>query len=526
MKSTYNKTLLAVVLVVGLGSCNEFLDTVPTDLVTPVNYYDTEPRLNDALVGVYNVFTGARMYQDGIWNRLGATNDESYQNLLGQARVETNVYNSNDNTVRDFWQNCYTGIERANLLLENVDKPAISDAKRNVIKGQALFLRGYFHFLLAVAFGDIPVKTAATKTAQDAVMPRTPLKDVYAQILKDMTEAEAILPEIETYGGHNGKVSKTAAQAILTRVCLTMAGEPLKDASRYQAAKDWANKVIASGKHALNPDYKQIFINHSQDKYDIKECLWEAEFWGNQIGNNFTLSSRLGYNTGPVSSNVAFGFGVSHVRPTEKLYRLYEATDVRRDWNVCPFRYKNPANPGFTTTGAPDPEVRIFFTDSQIWERFSGKWYREFEAISPKSQVQCPTNFPIIRYADVLLMYAEAENELNGPGGALNALNQVRARAKATPLNPTTKEAFRQAIQDERARELCYEGVRRNDLIRWGIHLDVMRAEAATIRQNAPAAFKAVAAMGEALSEKDRYFRPIPLYEFSVNPKLVQNEGW
>lgn len=527
MKKNTLRYLALFLVAMNITSCNRFLETTPEDIITPVNSYDTESRLNDALVGVYTVLTQARMYQDGVWNRLGAATDESYTTLIGQARVETNAYNSNDNTVRDFYSNLYLGIERANLLLENIDKPAIAQSKKDLVKGQALFLRGYYYFLLASVFGDVPLKTASTKSANDAVIPRTPLKEVYAQILKDMTEAETILPDISANGGHNGKVSKTAAQAILTRVCLTMAGEPLKDVSKYQDAIDWANKVISSGKHSLNPDYKQIFINHSQDKYDIKECLWEVEFWGNQIGNNFSLSSRLGYNTGPACSNVNFGFSTGLIRPTERLFKLYEPTDVRRDWNISPFRYKNPANPGFTNTGTLDPEVRINFTDSQIWERFSGKWYREFETISPKSQIQAPTNFPVIRYSDVLLMLAEATNEVNGPViEAVNALNQVRTRAKASLLVPTNKEAFRQAIQDERARELCYEGLRRPDLIRWGIYLSTMKTFAADVRQNAPNNFKNVATQGEVLEEKDRWFRPIPLYEFTVNPKLVQNPGW
>jgi hypothetical protein len=527
MKKNTLRYLALFLVAMNITSCNRFLETTPEDIITPVNYYDTEARLNDALVGVYTTLTQARMYQDGVWNRLGAATDESYTSLIGQARVETNVYNSNDNTVRDFYSNLYQGIERANLLLENVDKPVILQSKKDLVKGQALFLRGYYYFLLASVFGDVPLKTASTKSANDAVIPRTPLNEVYAQILKDMTEAEAILPDITAYGGHNGKVSKTAAQAILARVCLTMAGEPLKDISKFQAAKDWANKVITSGKHSLNPDYKQIFINHSQDKYDTKECLWEVEFWGNQIGNNFSLSSRLGYNTGPTCSNINFGFATGLIRPTERLFRLYEPTDVRRDWNISPFRYKNPVNPGFTTTGAIDPEVRINFTETQIWERFSGKWYREFETISPKSQIQAPTNFPIIRYSDVLLMFAEAANELSGPTGeSVNAFNQVRTRAKASLITPNSKEVFRQAIQDERARELCYEGLRRPDLIRWGIYLTAMKTFAADVRQNAPTAFKNVATQGEVLEEKDRWFRPIPLYEFTVNPKLVQNPGW
>jgi hypothetical protein len=611
MKYPYNLIKVAIILI--FIGCKKDLDTVPTDFITPESYYTNEAQLDAALRGVYDPLGYARMYQDGWWNRLAGSSDEFYS-TAGANRIETNFFNASDATVRDAWSNCYQGIERANVLLENYTKPVMNESKRLEIKGQALFLRAYYYFLLVSNWGDVPLKLSSTKLSEDAQLSRTPARDVYAQILKDLKEAQAILPRISTLG-FNGKASKTAAQAILARVYLTMAGEPLKDISKYGEAKNWCDSVITSGEHSLARSYSQIFINHSQDKYDIKECLWEVEFFGNSIGNSFSESSRIGYNTGPVCSNISYGFATGLIRPMENLFRLYtDSTDLRRDWNICPFAYRNPANPGFLTNGTVDPSPKVPFSTSQIWERFSGKWYREQEIISPKSQLQAPTNFPVIRYSDVLLMYAEAENEINGnTPAAINAINQVRRRgygkllgefvssinminqgagytsapsvsitggggsgataianisggrvvsisitnrgigytsapsvsisggggtsASATamlslvteadllPAQIASKDALRNAIQNERAMEFCYEGLRKPDLIRWGIYITKMKQLADNIRATAPASFRSFASVGDNLTQKN-VLLPIPASELALNPKLVQNFGW
>lgn len=587
-----------------LTACEKFLDTKPTDFLAPKLFFDSESQLQSALRGVYDPLGYARMYQDGWWHRLAGSTDENWSNA-GYSRIETNSLNASDGAVRDAWQNCYLGIERANILLENYTKPNMNESKRLEIKGQALFLRAYYYFLLVSNWGDVPLKLTSTSTANDAKLLRTPKEKVYEQILKDMQEAQAILPKVSSLG-YNGQVSKTAAQAILARVCLKMAGNPLNDQSKYQEAKNWCDSVINSGEHALAKNYAQIFINHSQDKYDIKECLWEVEFYGNGIGNSFSESSRLGYNTGPSCSSINVGFSIATIRPTAKLFSLYaDSTDFRLNWNICPWRYNSTSN----------PTSKINFTPTQIWDRFSGKWYREKEIISPKSQIQAPTNFPIIRYADVLLMWAEADNEINGPtSGAIDMVNQVRrrgygklegqiirsinlvgtggsgytsiptvtitggggagARATATisagrvtaititnrgssytsvptvtinggggigataiavlsndsdadlsPAQVVNQGSLRQAIRDERARELCYEALRKPDLIRWGIYISTMKDFAAFVRSTAPANFQAIARVGDDLSERNILF-PIPASEIALNPLLTQNPGW
>ncbi len=612
MKKTFY-SIIVLIIVVSLTGCKKFLQTEPTDFISPDAYFNNQAQLENALRGVYDRLQQYAMYQDGWWSRASST-DEHYNNFGVQQRTETNFVTVNDGNVRDAWTSCFQGIDRANVLLENINKPIMNDSTRLEIKGQALFLRAYYYYILVVYFGDVPLRLSSTKSIDDTKSTRTKKEDVYARILLDMKEAQSILPKISKLG-YNGKVTKTAAQAILARVCLSMAGEPIKDVSKYQEAKDWCDSVILSGEHALNKNYAQIFINHSQDKYDIKECLWEVEFYGNQIGNSFNETSRLGVSNGPTCTNINFGYSFANTRPTEKLFKLYQdSTDFRLNWNICPWFYRNPANPGFLTNGSPDPQPKPYRTATQIWDRFTGKWYREQEILTPKSQSGAPTNFPIIRYSDVLLMYAEAENEINGNTlAAINAINQVRRRgygklegeiirsitldnqgtgyttapivvfnggggsgasatatvsggkvtaititnrgskyttapiisftsttgtgasatailsaitdADLTATQTATQAALRDAIRDERARELCYEAVRKPDLVRWGIYVQTMKQMANDIRATAPSAYKFVANIADNIEERNKLW-PIPAVEISLNPKLTQNKGW
>lgn len=409
-------------------SCKKYLDTSPKDFTTPELYYQTADQLNIALNGVYDVLGDQGLYGQYWWNHINGGTDVEYWRNNGTPYTFTceRVYNANssDAYISQAWNMLYQGINRANNLLDAMEKSPVDSATKSPIKAQALFLRGYYYFLLVSNWGGIPLKLHATTALEDANWPKSTIADVYTQVLKDMTSAESILPSITYWGAKSsGHISKTAAEGILARVCLTMAGYPLRDISQYQSAKDWALKVINSGLHSLNPDYRQIFINHTADLYDIKESMWEVEFQYDPTNAHQEYGS-IGYANSIKCNDITLGYCYGDMGITRKAYDLANATanDLRRDWNTAAYTFSGTTKIPITST-----------SNYNLWIRWPAKWRREFETVTPKNKTLTGTNFPLIRYSDVLLMYAEAENELNGPtADAYKAINQVRERAQGT----------------------------------------------------------------------------------------------
>lgn len=604
MKSFYIP-LLAFALITQ-GSCKKFLATKPSDFLAPETYYNSEKELTYALTGVYDVLGSADLYGDNAFYHFDITDEGVYGHAGVTAGVQVYNFSSSDPIIAATWRTLYNGIGRANLLLENIDRPVMDEAKRKVIKGETLFLRGYYYFLLAQMWGDVPLLLNTTRSPDDTQRPRTPLSQVYNQVLTDLKDAEILLPSIKTVG-FSGRANKSAARGMLARVCLYMAGYPLNDKSKYTDARDWAKKVMddAEAAHALNNSYHQVFINLAADKYDIKESLFEVEFWGNR-SDAYTESGRLGSRNGIRCVNVDTGYSLGRINATPRFYNRYQVLDERRDWNIAPYIYG----------GANDAEKQ-YWPESNTWQRSSGKYRRMYEVLLPKSTSFTPINYPILRYSDVLLMFAEADNELAATPSseAVNAVNLVRRRAfgknvhgenlsgitvtnggsgysatnlpvititggggsgataratvsggKITAITITDRGAFytssptvtitgsgtgaiataaitvpgdadvppgdyssqnnfRAFLHDERSRELCFEGLRKGDLIRWQEFIEEMRAAGTEINQIAASAYKFESRAGLNVSEKN-YLFPIPTNEMSLNRALVQNQGW
>ena len=656
--------LIIAILSIGLVSCNKFLNTVPTDSLPQSFYYNTEANLNSALSGVYQPLCDGGMYGDNLFSTIGAATDEGFYARSTQTTgAMVYSFDYGNANINSFWTQLYQGVERANLLIKNINLAKMDETKRQVILGEALFMRGYYYFLLVSNFGDVPLKIEPTASVTDVNIPRTPAKIVYTQILADMTAAESKV-STATALGYGGHITKTAVEGILARVCLTMAGNPINDESKYADALSWAKKVQASGEHSLNPSYRQLFINLHQDIYDVKESMWEVEYKGTGA-EGYGNSNRLGNTNGiALSANYdAIGYSYGFINTTAKLYNLYTPGDLRRDWAIAPYSYN----------ASTTPVSYSYFTSAQIYNRNAGKFRREYEISPLKSKNVTPINFPLLRYADVLLMIAEAENHINGPTAtAYNAINQVRRRGfglnpntpvvsvsvlnnltlstsgntgylttvpvipvtfvggggsgatgaatvsittgkvtavaitnpgsgytsvptvvignawaanttytqgtqvangnylytvtvagtststpptqtsgasvaattgavftyaglKATAtatiatsvvdLSGLTQATFFQAIQDERARELCYESLRKADLIRWGIWVSTMNNLATDIKANAGSTFSYAALAGANITSRNLVF-PIPASEMSVNKAATQNPGW
>lgn len=607
------KIVLFSLIALSFNSCFD-LAVEPEDFTTPMFSYNTEEELNAALVGVYDAL-GANFLFSGTNKSLVANFDCADEMYFANSK-ETNApdvysYNSGDDFPNNIWGQCYKGIERANILLANIQRPAMNDSARAVIEGEVRFLRAFFHFVLVQNFGAIPVRNKPTASVNDVHNPRIPADSVYNFIYSEMVEAEKLVPPITTYS-YAERVTKSAVWGVLARVSLFMAGHPNYIPGKYEDALYWCNKVIELEYHQLNDMYSQVFVNLIQDKYDTKESIWEVGFYTTGSGDVYAERGYLGTMMGIRQSLADYGISSPRFQVHEKLYSRYDNLDFRRDWNISPFYY----------TGNKAPN-KTYYTAAQVYNRYIGKYRREFELVEKKINYN-GTNFPLLRYADVLLMAAEAMNEINnGPThAAIDYVNRVRKRGHAagksvrtievtnggsgyvaakttikisggspvtvpgfdpltlvpvitegviTAINIvsrgslyqskpnitiestdnsgtgatasvvmtsenefdlTTDEtasygAFKRVIQDERSRELCFEGTRRLDLMRWGILVSHMKELVTYIETTAPANYQYTATAGRNILEKHNYL-PIPDWELSVNisPEMYQTEGW
>ena len=528
------KRRIGILLLAALSTvaCN-FLDTYPQDVKTVADSFDTEDDVLEALSGVYCTLGASQLYGNNMLGRMGLSADIGYEyygsdaNTVGYYEVV-----ASDAKINSYWRYFYQGIGNANRLLENMDKAPLDDATRARVRSEAVFLRAYYHFMLTVRFGNIPYVTRvpASGNISDMQLPQTPQADIYQAIIADMDTAVAGLPDASALTG-GGRLSKSAAWGILARVCLNAAGYPCYLPGMYAKAKEYAKKVMDTGFHALNPSYEQVFINYMQDIYDLRESIWEVEFYGNNTGTYTTTAGMVGRNNGISFSNSdgnhdEIGVSIGTIRTSSYFYDLFEEKDLRRDWTIAPYTYSSSGEKVLQTTN--------------IWIRFCGKFRREYETLMPKSVSYTPTNFPLLRYADVLLMYAEGvacdENASSEEvTSAYECLNQVRRRGygKDTSVPDASvdvpvegRAALLETLKDERARELGFELLRKDDIVRWGEFYRRMKFVGSLIPSAYTSSYYVAGRQYYGNVGSRDVLWPIPSYELGVNRNLVQNPGW
>lgn len=514
-------TAALVLILMGTPGCSKFLDKQPTFVVKD-NYYATEADVMSGLTGIYDIMGREEVYGSNLSILLPIADEGAY--YRSSYLVGTSVYNfdASDATIAALWKYLYEGIERANVMLSRIDQVNMNADVKTTAKGEAKFLRAYYYFLLVQNWGNVPLKTTPTQSVEQVNLVRTPQAEVYNFIVKEMEEAEVMVKPVTAYN-HAGRVTQTAIQGILARVYLKMAGYPLNQVDKYQDALKWAGKVVhANGgyQHSLLGDYKKLFIDMAANRYNVNESIWEVEFYGNRSAD--FEAGRLGNMNGLQSNDESIGFGYGFIATTRKLYEAYAAGDIRRDWNIATYRYV------YSTTNTTQVVDSTNYAATDIENRVAAKYRRVYEVVLPRNKNYTPINFPLLRYADILLMYAEAENFVNGPtAAAKQAVKAVRDRASATDVTSAIsgKDEMLQVIKDERFRELCHEGIRKYDLIRWGEFVPVMKNLALSIDATAPAAVKYTALAAKNVGEK-HLLLPIPISELSLNNAMTQNNGW
>jgi hypothetical protein len=417
-------------------SCKKYLDTHPLDNASTDTYYSTNTEITYALAAMYSNLKNSPMGRD--WMQLqNASTDESYQRSPQSSSPASFSGASSNGLVANYWDACYQGINYVNSFLDNLTNSAgkVDQATIDKAKGEALFLRGYYYFCLVQWYGGVPLHLTASKNVEEGQTERSTTQQVYNQIITDMTAAEGLLSaQTFTSLGYAERVTQDACQGLLARVCLHAAGAPNNDTKRYAEALAWSNKLISGGKHSLLSTFKQVFSDEAQNKYNT-ENIWELgyQYTGAAVNQNqggpvacFVGVRMISEVTSPTRS-VDTGFCEGNIYPFPRLYKAYASGDLRRDRTISNYTFA-----GTNTTVVL--AARTYFDENTLWERWPAKWRREEEDILSRGILRgSAINFPLLRYADVLLMFAEAENQVNGPtAAAYNAVNLVRRRAYST----------------------------------------------------------------------------------------------
>lgn len=595
-------------LTAALPACS-FLDTDP-QIIPDDGYYNSEQKLIYGLAGVYGVLNSEALYGNYYSLQIANADDLCYFNNYNNSESRPDRYNHSAGTaaIYDTWSKLYEGIKNANRYIEAVEKTEIDPGKLSVDIGlyiaEARFLRAYYHFLLAQAWGDVPLRVKATTSPNpnDVQMAATPQE----QVLKWCAdEIEATIPDLyEPIDNTPSRVSQTVAQGILARVYLFMAGESVKQIDgldkkeMYRRAAYWANEVIASHKHDLNESYEEIFINMIRDQYDTQfhESMWEAEFLGDRTSATDWTNGRIGDLIGLRSqsrttnySEWACNYSYGYYNGSYTLWQLYwendrtadetaSATviDKRLTWNLPGYNYRGMNNQkisyknkaGETVTrylqqtqsmfktpwvynnnfampdiegldqtieDAFDPADLVYDPTVMCAVRNAGKWRREtvYEKQMSAKSLYTTINFPILRYADVLLMYAEAINEYAGAPDdqAKEAIREIRKRTgvKTDESLLGDYRSFRDLVRNERGRELAFEGLRKWDLIRWGTFVEKMHnagTNQPTENKYRNVSYTNYASANYANVTARHIYLPIPTKELAVNHALRQNPLW
>lgn len=519
---------LALCAALTVSSCESFLETDPYDFTAPETFYNNEKQCTMALAGVYWTLSSQNVYGNRYSCMLSNIDDLSYyQRDAGalSSQVFGNDHNPSNSDIWECWKSLYFGINNANLLIENIDKASMKDAVKTRIKGEAKFLRAYYHFLLAQAWYDVPVRKESFKDVNNSPLEATPHKDAIDWIINEMEDCVDMVDDTQ-YTLSPSHVKKNTVMGILARVYLWRAGFPINGGTEdYKKAAEWAGKVVETEQHRLNPDLYAIWKCMAADKYDTEynESMWEVEFIGNRSADgqgNYT-EGRIGNVIGNLQqceTTDGSGYSYAFYAPTLILWDLYDAKDKRRDVYIAPYKINKK-------------DVKEEWKKDKIVQRSCGKFRREWETSSKKDKNHTPENYPILRFADVLLMQAEAENEANnGPTDkAYKAINTIRERAGLEALKNLDYAKFQQEVRDERARELCFESLRKYDLVRWGIYVEAIHDKlgplTSTKRWGTAKNVSGAASYANNTAEKHQ-FLPIPSRELSVNTKLEQNKYW
>ena len=564
MKKIFYYILLSAMCILPF-SCS--LDEESRTEIDKTRFMMNAQEAETVLLGVYQSLVSDAMYgyNLSILFNLATDCEQVEGNTTENYRIiPSNAFNSSQAEVQATWAALYKTIYNANDFIEIIQQrmKIYTETDRQLAYfyiAEARAIRGMCYFELVRRFGNVPLMTS---TAMSEQAPSTFVQEkpevIYEYIEKDLIHASQTLPYTSENSDNKFRITKGAALGLLTKVYATWAGYPVKDESKWEEAAKTAKVLVESKQHSLLNDYEQLWINTCNGVWDPTESLIEISFYSpTASGGASDPCGRIGKWNGVKTTVIAGERGscagnVKVIHPfvlkwrTKDLaegeeYNEETVKDKRLNLSVANYQY-NPTKTLYAK-GKSDTEAKAIENDrkpdmknKEKQNYTPAKWdiekYVQNKLINnDKSNV----NWYFLRYADVLLLYAEALNEWKGSPTpeAYAAINEVRRRAFGNndhDLKGLSPEEFRQAVQDERAYELAFEGHRRMDLVRWGIYYKTVKTTSNAInlwfQDNDPEKNKPYNTAGRYTKLGKHELYPIPQRDMDLCEQFVQNPNW
>ncbi|MGI4735343.1 MAG: RagB/SusD family nutrient uptake outer membrane protein [Janthinobacterium lividum] len=489
----------ALLLTVASG-CSDFLKQDIRSSLTPGTYFANSDQAQAAINGLYDnlrLMSSTDVgYGESMW--VGLELFAQHATSLGQSQFNNQILNqtidANNPYFSNMWSNAYYGIAAANLALARIPDVSMDETQKKALLGQAYFVRAFLYYHLVRLYGDVPLITKPVDgNSPDLYPTRAAQADVYKLIVSDLQAAEqAGLPLVD----HTGRITQSAAKALLSSVYLTMAGYPMQQKENYALAAAKAAEVIDAGNYPLFSNY--ISLHNNADK-NQGELILQAQYQFG-IATNAISPLVVPYFAGISNYNDEFGALI----PTNGFFNTYESGDLRAEERQFYFSsYPRFKAPGGTVNFNAHALYKYFHLESAL------------STVTP----DCDENWTLLRMPEVMLIYAEASNEAGtATAKAYTQLNAIRSRAKLPALSGLSQDAFRTAVWKERYHELAYENKAYFDIQRTRKAYDVVNnrfVDAVGFKNEVGTAFQA------------KYLLwGIPRAEINTNNKLTQNPGY
>ncbi|MDB9827474.1 RagB/SusD family nutrient uptake outer membrane protein [Flavobacteriaceae bacterium] len=495
---------ISLLFLVNLG-CSDFLDEENQSSLNPDSFYKSNVHAESALNGVYASTRFIGGYAGGNssnWHLLEAVTGQSKNNSSSNQdlnSLSSLSYDSNIAHVKNIWAGTYKLVANANMVIEKVPGIYMPENRKKQILGEAYFLRAWAYFNAVRIWGDIPLITSPVGTgSEDFYAARTSQSEVYNQIVSDLKFSESSgLP----FTDQTGRVSMAAVKSLLAKVYITMAGNPLNKTEYYVDAATKAKEVIDGSGADLFDTYGEI---HEESNENKVEHIFGIQYAPNVESNPMAYSFLP-----PVNITKGGATGWQTNVPESNFYNSFEDGDLRKvnrkGWFFTD--YFLGGSGALTDLGGP-----------YVYKHFNVANYGS-DVVEGKGTGDF-LNFSIIRFAEVLLIFAEASNEISGPNAdSLNAVKRIRDRAGLTMPSSLSKESFQKLIWKERWHELCYEQITWFDMVRLRKVFDSNTGDFNNFvgHTNLDS--------NQSLQEKHLLF-PIPALELVNNPNLTQNPGY